>query len=490
MKPMRSMSLKYRIAVTMLVLQAVVLAFVLWRVLTMSLDNTRTQLVQAESVTLRLLEDLARRTLLTAEYDEFQLYIDRLASDPRIDTVVLSDDRARVVASTDRAFVGGAPPGTPESGDFFWIKRDIRNVAGPMGLLAVRFSNVPVHRAYRRAWRAGLWVGALGLAGIAVVSISMGFLLTRRLGRLVGAARRLSRGERQVTADVGGADEVGRLGDTFNRMARSIDDHVTALQRARDELQLRVRELEQANRLKSEFLSTVSHELRTPLNVIIGYADMLAEGGCGELNETERKIIAAIRGYSGLQLKLITDVLDFSRLSSGKVSFHVEHFDPAPLLAEVAALYRGRLGNPDIRLEVAAAPGTPALETDRVKFQEILYNLVDNAVKFTSRGEIRISARPSADGRSVVVEVSDTGPGIPAEDLDHIFDPFRQVGKSSTRETGGVGLGLSIVKNLVEVLGGAIAVESRLGSGTTFRVEIPCRLRADGGNGSGTPRAG
>jgi signal transduction histidine kinase len=180
-----------------------------------------------------------------------------------------------------------------------------------------------------------------------------------------------------------------------------------------------------------------------------------------------------------MQLELVTNVLDFSRLSAGRISFHVERFELDSLLADVQALYERRVRDARLRLSVRVEPGVPELETDRVKLQEIVGNLVDNAVKFTQDGTIAVTAKPGPHGW-VTIEVIDPGAGIRPEDTERIFDAFHQTGESSTRPTGGVGLGLSIVKQLAEALGGSVSVSSRIGEGSTFRVEIPCRLRTAG----------
>src|SRR5207249_1479704 len=152
---------------------------------------------------------------------------------------------------------------------------------------------------------------------------------------------------------------------------------VESLTGSRAALEEKVAELERANRLKSEFLATVSHELRTPLNVIIGYAEMLADGTGGHLDEEQATMIAAIERYSRQQLDLIANVLDFARLSSGHISFQVERFALAPLLTEIQTLHTGRLRNPRLGLTVTIEPDLPMFETDRVKLQEIVHNLVD-----------------------------------------------------------------------------------------------------------------
>jgi signal transduction histidine kinase len=235
-------------------------------------------------------------------------------------------------------------------------------------------------------------------------------------------------------------------------------------------------ELEQANRLKSEFLATVSHELRTPLNVIMGYASMINDGEAGPVTDEQRDLLSAVHRYSKLQLDLITNVLDFSRLASGKVSMRIEHFSLRPVLQDLHALNAPRVAERDVKLILDAAAALPDLETDRVKVQEIVHNLIDNAIKFTESGSITVRAFMGLVRGHVVIEVADTGVGIPPEEVPHVFEEFRQVGESATRRTGGVGLGLSIVKGLVGVLGGRIGVQSVVGQGSTFRVELPIVL--------------
>ncbi len=168
-------------------------------------------------------------------------------------------------------------------------------------------------------------------------------------------------------------------------------------------------------------------------------------------------------------------MLDFSRLSSGRISFHVERFALGSLLEEIRVLAGSRL-RAGVALTVDVAPNLPVLETDRVKLQEIVRNLVDNAVKFTEQGAVAVTARSESNGRTVVIEVSDTGRGIAADQLTSIFEPFRQVGDHHFRHSTGVGLGLSIVKQLVEALGGTVSVVSLASAGSRFRVEVPCVL--------------
>jgi len=304
---------------------------------------------------------------------------------------------------------------------------------------------------------------------------------------LAKAADRIASGELETQVTLQSEDEVAAVAESFNAMARSLALSRAALEEHRRTLEEKVRarterletvnrELDEANRLKSEFLATVSHELRTPLNVIMGYTRMLAEGAGGDVTTEQQEMLESIHRHSKLQLDLISDVLDFSRLASGRVSVHVERFALAAVLEEIRALHVGRQPDGDVAFILDVAPGLPEMETDRVKLQEVVRNLVDNAAKFTQHGSVTIEARAGTEAGWVAIAVRDTGRGISAEDLPRIFEEFRQVGDGPARTMSGVGLGLAIVKRLIDVLGGRINVESTPGEGSTFLVELPSRV--------------
>ncbi len=369
---------------------------------------------------------------------------------------------------------GGATSDPVSVGPALWEFQQPIQPLGPasaesLGTVAIGISVEPLVALGRHAVRtAVVWTALLLLVSLAA-AVLLARAITRPLTALAGAADRIAGGDFDARVVAHGDDEIARLGHSFNAM-------VDSLSASRAAIEEKVRELEQADHLKSEFLATVSHELRTPLNVIIGYAEMLADGAGGPLAAEQQEMVDSIKRYSTLQRDLITNVLDFSRLSSGAVSMHVEPFTLGPLLEEVEALYREQLRDRPVCLVVTLAEPAPAMETDRIKLQEIVRNLVDNAMKFTEEGTITVAVAADEPGW-VGVAVSDTGRGIPPDELGSIFEAFRQIGDSSTRQTGGVGLGLSIVHRLVGVLGGTITAESRLGEGSTFRVRVPTRLR-------------
>ncbi len=236
-------------------------------------------------------------------------------------------------------------------------------------------------------------------------------------------------------------------------------------------LQWQSSELEKAYRLKSEFLANMSHELRTPINALIGYTSLMLDRIYGELNAKQAEGLTRIQSASNHLLVLINDVLDLAKIEAGKMPIHLEPAALRPILLEVAAQIEPlvRKKGLDFRHDVAA--DIPLMITDRTKVKQIVINLLSNAVKFTHRGTITLSA--SHGEGVVVISVSDSGIGIQPEHVGVIFEEFRQVDQSRTREYGGTGLGLSITKKLIVLLGGEIHVRSEYGMGSTFEITLP-----------------
>jgi signal transduction histidine kinase len=253
--------------------------------------------------------------------------------------------------------------------------------------------------------------------------------------------------------------------------------------------------LKELDRLKSNFLATVSHELRTPLTSIIGYSEMLQAGIAGDLSDEQSSFVETIRSKGELLLSLISSLLDLNKLERGQLSVELEQVDPRAVLAEVRETYVPEAEKKKIKIDVECDDSVPYLQADPVRLRQILLNLAGNAVKFTpAEGHVTLRARlteiaPREDADeddagigaalllapepAIEFSVKDTGIGIPADQLEKIFDAFYQVDGSSTREYGGAGLGLAIAKSLIEAHHGLIDVHSVLGEGTTFTVTIP-----------------
>jgi PAS domain S-box-containing protein len=236
-------------------------------------------------------------------------------------------------------------------------------------------------------------------------------------------------------------------------------------------LQWQSSELEKAYRLKSEFLANMSHELRTPINALIGYTALMLDRIYGELTPKQVEGLTRIQASSQHLLALINDILDLAKIEAGKMPVHLEPTGLRPILVEVAAQIEPLVRRKSLEFRVDIDEHIPLLYTDPTKVKQIVLNLLSNAVKFTSHGAVSLSAAPV--GADLVIRVSDTGIGIRPQHLEVIFEEFRQVDQSRTREYGGTGLGLSITRKLISLLGGRVAVESEYGTGTTFTVTLP-----------------
>lgn len=263
-----------------------------------------------------------------------------------------------------------------------------------------------------------------------------------------------------------GEEKESFTAEYIQKLAGGLEERIAELQRANDELR-------QLDRMKSEFVSTVSHELRTPLNIIIGHGEMLSDELFGPLNEQQARYMATII-YSARHLyDLVQDILDLSKIESGRLTLKRERFDLSEVIEELRTLLEPLATRATIRLSFEVEDELTVVVADRLRFKQIVQNLVSNAIKFTPVGGnvVCIFAAPSAG--LLQIDVVDTGIGIAPEDHGLIFERFRQVDSSTTREEEGTGLGLTLTREFVELHGGTVSVTSDLGKGATFSVILP-----------------
>ena len=245
------------------------------------------------------------------------------------------------------------------------------------------------------------------------------------------------------------------------------------------ELATTIQELEIASQHKSQFVANMSHELRTPLAAVLGYAELLQEGIYGALPEKSLPILTRIRSNGQHLLGLINTVLDISKIEAGQFKLNVGEYALGNIVETVMVATESLAATKKLAFNMDVAKGLPYGLGDEQRLTQVLLNLVGNAIKFTDAGEVRITAG-AANGH-FELSVIDTGPGIPPEECERIFEKFRQVDSSNTRAKGGTGLGLAIAREIVEMHGGRIWVESRLGQGSTFRMELPVRAAVAAG---------
>jgi signal transduction histidine kinase len=237
-------------------------------------------------------------------------------------------------------------------------------------------------------------------------------------------------------------------------------------------LEARTQALIAAGKQQAQFMANVTHELRTPLQGIMGLADLVGSGVYGEATERQREAMRDITGSAKGLVQLIDDLLQLAAADAGKLEVHATEVDLADLLPGAVSTVRWMLGKKQLSVELELEPALPAVVADRGKLKQVVLNLLSNAVKFTPDGG-SVCLRASRRDASVCIEVVDTGIGIPAAEIERVFDEFHQVDGSSARELGGAGLGLALVRRLLEVMGGTITVASVPGSGSTFAVTLP-----------------
>ncbi len=243
------------------------------------------------------------------------------------------------------------------------------------------------------------------------------------------------------------------------------------------ELDTQAQQLRQATELKSRFLAYMSHEFRTPISAIRSLTRLLLEGTDGPLTEEQDKQVRFIQSTMGEFAEMVDDLLDLARLEAGRVEVSPAWFEMVDLFASLRGMFKPVLTNPDVVLVFEEPKAVPRFFTDDKKLSQILRNYISNALKFTLKGEVRVSVRLEAEG-TVRFAVADTGIGIAPEFHHAIFHDFAQIDSPIQKRLRGSGLGLSLSKRLAELLGGSVALQSALGRGSTFSVTLPAQLPA------------
>ena len=309
-----------------------------------------------------------------------------------------------------------------------------------------------------------------------ILAITVGILTSRQIVQpilnLKDAATAISEGEFNHKIDLKRSDEVGVLAQAFNSMASQLQDSFAILKTKNEQLQ-------RLDTLKDEFLANTSHELRTPLNGIIGIAESLIDGAAGELSSPVKTNLSMIVASGRRLSNLVNDILDFSKLRHQNIQLQLKSVGVREIAEIVLTLSQSMIGTKSVKLINSVPPDVPLVVADENRLQQIFYNLIGNAVKFTESGTIEVRAQvlenqeDNPQNSILEITVADTGIGIPEEKLEGIFESFEQADGSTARKYGGTGLGLAITKKLVELHGGSVSVSSTVGVGSEFKFTLP-----------------
>jgi len=329
---------------------------------------------------------------------------------------------------------------------------------------------------------AGLLAGTAAM--VAFYAIAQRVIL-RPIRQLRALANNIAEGNLDARSAIKSGDEYEKLADAFNHMLDVLQESQNQLALANRQLDAKITELSErnielfkANKLKSEFLANMTHEVRTPLNAILGFAQLLYERPAADVEKSRRYAQNIITSGRSL-LNLINDLLDLAKAEAGRMELHIEKTSIGHLCQALVDFFMPMADEKRLTVTLCIDDDVPAIQTDPGKVRQILYNYLSNAIKFTPEGgRIHVSAR-RLDDQMVRIAVSDTGPGIAREYHEVIFDEFRQVDGSITRQGAGTGLGLAICRELSTLLAGRVFVESEPGAGATFYVDLPLRLPDD-----------
>lgn len=462
-------SLKYRIAATFFLLELIILSFVIWQVLSASIESNYTQIKNTQENTLKLVEQSARLALFTEEFDIVQLRMETLIENPNVLKALVVDHRNIIIASANLEDLGHEPPVATDSEDTYWREKVIGREDNKLGRLMVQYSTRLLDEIYFDTLKRGVIIAAIGLVFIASVSLTLGTILTRKISRVFKATDGVMRGDFSIRSGLQGKDEVARLGIALDGMISHVADERERMSELNRELEQRVAErtkhLEMANNEIQSFSYSVSHDLRAPVRRIGNYADIFLEDYQENIDDEGKHVIERIKSNSVEMMNLIDSLMMLSKIT---------HQEIVPVEVNLSEIFKSVLdelveNNPQRKVKVSIQPDL-FVHADKALMGRVVENLAGNAWKYTGKTE-HASIVIGREVEENVFYVRDNGAGFNQEYADKLFIPFERLHHDS--EFQGSGIGLSTVHRIIERHHGKIWASSEPDKQTTFFFSLP-----------------
>jgi signal transduction histidine kinase/CheY-like chemotaxis protein len=439
--------------------------------------------------------------LLSNDPKSATMALQALSSKPYVMYACLFQQNGALLASYSHAGIDSQmlpksplPEGSAWDKDQVELSKPIKLDQKALGTICIRIYAEVAHSSLINFLKIIALVMLISLAGAFLLTLKLQRIISEPILNLASTAKLITSEKsysiRAVREDGG---EIGTLTDGFNEMLQQIEIRDEQLRRHGEEMEKEVaartadlvalnaevtaskERAEYASRAKSEFLANMSHELRTPLNAIIGYSELMEEEMLDRGKEDAIPDLKKINAAGQHLLRLISDILDLSKIEAGKTQLFLENFEIRSMIEEVLNTIQPSLRDKQNKLSVHCAPDLGSMHGDVVKVRQILFNLLSNAFKFTEEGNVWIESarRKSSSGDEILFWIRDTGIGMTPDQLSRLFRPFNQADASTTRKFGGTGLGLAISYRFCRMMGGDITVESKPGEGSAFTLRLP-----------------